>query len=115
MKNPKIAEALRYYRKINGYSVNDVAGILTEQKNSVAAKTVYGWENGTTQPDADTLMFLCELYHIPNVLQAFGYGTENDQTSSALPLTPKELRLIESYRRHPQMQQAVDKLLNIEN
>ncbi|MDE6313401.1 MAG: helix-turn-helix domain-containing protein [Lachnospiraceae bacterium] len=115
MKNPKIAEVLRYYRKINGYSVNDVAGILTEQKNSVAAKTVYGWENGTTQPDADTLMFLCELYRIPDVLQAFGYGNKDNKKGISLTLTPKEIKLVEGYRKHTQMQEAVDRLLNLEN
>ena len=113
MKNPKIAEALRYYRKINGYSVNDVAGILTEQKNSVAAKTVYGWENGTTQPDADTLMFLCELYRIPDILQTFGYNSQD--AKDGLSLTPKEIKLVESYRRQPKMQEAIDRLLNLEN
>mgnify|MGYP002509253166 FL=1 len=33
--------------------------------NIVAApKTIYAWEHGTTQPSADTLMLLCELYGI---------------------------------------------------
>lgn len=112
MKNPKIAEALRYYRKLKGYSVHDVAGILAEHKNAVAVKTVYGWENGTTQPDADTLMFLCELYGITDVLYTFGYNSQcSKQTSS--PLTQKEIKLIEGYRNNPDMQGAVDRLLNL--
>lgn len=113
MKNPKIAEALRYYMKLKGYSVQDVVGILAEQKNAVAVKTVYGWENGTTQPDADTLMFLCELYGITDVLHTFGYDSESSKQNSPYVLTPKELKLVEGYRKNPNMQEAVDRLLNL--
>ena len=68
MKNPNIARVLKYYRNIRNLSVNEVSNILREQDNYAAPKTIYGWESGHTQPDADTLMFLCELYQIEDIL-----------------------------------------------
>ena len=58
MKNPVIAKMLKYYRKANNLSVDDIAAYLDECGISVANKTIYGWESGQTQPDADTLLLL---------------------------------------------------------
>lgn len=46
MKNPNIAHVLKYYRKLNQISVNDVSQILKENHNYAAPKTIYGWESG---------------------------------------------------------------------
>lgn len=113
MKNPNIARVLKYYRKLNEISVNDVSNILKENNNYAAPKTIYGWESGQTQPDADTLMFLCDLYGIENILEAFGYQDEND--SKPLLLSPKERKLIINYREQKIMQPAVDRLLGLKD
>ncbi len=44
MKNKKIAEVLKAYRKMNNLSVRDVTELLEEKSLKVAEKTVYGWE-----------------------------------------------------------------------
>lgn len=111
MKNPNIAQVLKQYRKLNEISVNDVSNILKENNNYAAPKTIYGWESGQTQPDADTLMFLCDLYGITNVLETFGYQEKNHSTP--LLLSPKERKLISEYRKHKDMQPAVDRLLDL--
>ena len=111
MKNPNIATMLKYYRKLNNLSVNEVSDILKNHHNDAAPKTIYGWESGHTQPDADTLMFLCELYHIENILETFGYQKTSDANN--LILTEKEKKLILQYRKNPEMQPAVDRLLQI--
>ena len=67
MKNAKISEVLKNYRKLNKLSVRDVSGILKEKSLNVAEKTIYGWESGQTQPNADTLLMLCEIYNIENI------------------------------------------------
>jgi transcriptional regulator with XRE-family HTH domain len=103
MKNQNIAVMLKYYRKLNNLSVSNVATALSSDKNFVAEKTIYGWENGHTQPDADTLLKLCGIYNIPDVLTAFGY-TKNE---SEVRLTDFEIRLIKKYREHPDMQAPV--------
>ena len=73
MKNRKIAEVLKAYRKMNNLSVRDVTELLEEKSLKVAEKTVYGWESSATQPDADTLLLLCDIYNIDNILGTFGY------------------------------------------
>ena len=68
MKNPNISKVLKTYRKLNHYSVNDLVLKLEDNNLPVAPKTVYGCESGQTQPDADTLLVLCKIYKIDNIL-----------------------------------------------
>ena len=103
--------SLKYYRKLNGLSVNDVSAILKKNHFQAAPKTIYGWESGNTQPDADTLMILCEIYHIENVLEAFGY--QQPSKEDTIQLTDHERKLILKYRQEKEMQPAVDRLLNL--
>ncbi len=110
MKNPLIAERLKFYRKKNNLTIPQVSELLSETQ-PVAVKTIYGWESGHTQPDADTLMRLCNIYHIDNVLEIFGYKISK---KSVFNLTPHEKNLIEEYRKHPDMQKAVQRLLEME-
>ncbi|MBQ9886600.1 MAG: helix-turn-helix transcriptional regulator [Lachnospiraceae bacterium] len=112
MKNPRIATCLKYYRKLNKLSVNEVADILKEHNISSATKTIYGWENGRSQPDADTFMLLCEIYNIDNILEAFGY-IESADADGPLILNREEKELVIRYRNNPEMQSAVNKLLDI--
>ena len=112
MKNPHIAKVLKYYRKLNGLSVNEVSGLLSKFNTPAAPKTIYAWESGTTQPDADTLMLLCEFYHIENVLEPFGY--KEKASDAPLTLTEHEKNLILKYRENESMQPAVDCLLHLD-
>ena len=109
MKNENISHVLKYYRKLNNLSVSDVAGMLCTDSRFVAEKTVYGWESGQTQPDADTLLHLCRLYKIPDILTTFGYDNKGEE----LRLTEFELNLILKYREKTEMQEAVKKLLDL--
>jgi transcriptional regulator with XRE-family HTH domain len=106
MKNEVMAKVLKEYRKKNHFSVPDVALRLHEQNIEVATKTIYGWESGQAHPSADMLLTLCELYNITDILSAFGYREQK-----ALNLTITEQRLIESYRVHPELQEAINILL----
>lgn len=108
MRNENIPKVLKEYRKKNHFTVKDVSLMLEERSFAVATKTIYGWESGQASPSADILLTLCELYNIPDVLNTFGYGcSENFQA------TPRECSLIESYRAHPELQEAVDILLGV--
>lgn len=111
MKSETIAKALRYYRKQEQLSVQDVALLLKEHNICVSSKTIYSWENGTTKPDVPTLMVLCSLYHIPNIQQVLGASYDSRTDGIPVVLTEEELQLLEQYRRHPEMQEAVRKLL----
>ena len=109
MKNQNIATILKYYRKLNKLSVNDVSKSLSHDDIFVAEKTIYGWESGHTQPDADTLLKLCDIYKIPDILKTFGY----EKNESQVRLTDFELKLIIKYREHPKMQKKNKKLLHM--
>lgn len=110
MKNPNIGKVLRYYRQAHHYTVNDVSVMLNDKNLTAAPKTIYAWENGRTQPDADTLLILCEIYKIDNILESFGYSNEGKEE---FPLTDFERSLLLAYRMHPEMHSAVHKLLGI--
>lgn len=108
MRNETIAKVLKEYRKRNHYTVNDVSIMLKKHSMDVAPKTIYGWESGQAQPSADTLLALCEIYNITDILDTFGYESRFPLNAS---LTPHEYDLIKSYREHPELQIAVDILL----
>ncbi|MBD5555262.1 MAG: helix-turn-helix transcriptional regulator [Roseburia sp.] len=108
MRNEYIPKVLKEYRKKNHFTVKDVSLLLKDRSFDVAAKTIYGWESGQANPSADMLLTLCELYHITDILSAFGYPEHVD-----FPLTASERAVIKAYRQHPDMQHAVDKLLDL--
>lgn len=109
MPNEYIPQILKEYRHKNHLTVNDVALLLSDHSIKVAPKTIYGWESGQAKPSADTLLTLCEMYNITDVLAVFGY--KNDEIP--FHVTPSERALIESYRKHPELQLAVNKLLDL--
>ena len=112
MKNPLIAERLKFYRKKCNLSVEAVSKALSTPDVPVAKKTVYGWESGHTQPDADTLMRLCDLYHIDDILGTFGY--RHSDTPPHLSLSRCEKEIIRQYRRHSEMHDAIHRILYME-
>lgn len=110
MKKEIIGQMLRDNRKSNQLSVNQVAEKLKENNNPVSPKTIYGWESGNTQPDVETLLFLCNLYNIDNVMETFGYDVKKKLNIVA---TDWEIKLLKAYRNHPEMQEAIHKLLDL--
>lgn len=64
MDNGNIAELLKRYRKEAGYSVKEAVQKLSEQGLIISDKTMYSWESGHRQPDADTFLALCRLYDV---------------------------------------------------
>ncbi len=65
-------------------SVDEVCKQLEEYDINLSKNTMYNYETGYRQPDADTLMALCEIYGIANVLETFGYK-KNPATTEAAP------------------------------
>lgn len=112
MKNDNIARVLKYCRTLNNLSISDITTFLSKHDYVVSKKTVYAWENGSTQPRADILMLLCEYYKIDDVLTTFGYRDAEDSLLKE-PLSVSEVSLIKSYRKHKDMQPAIHKLLDV--
>ena len=108
MKNENIAKVLKKQRKLHNMSVKEVSKELEKRSIFVAEKTIYGWESGQSQPDADTFLILCDIYNIVNILEEFGYTQKSD-----FVVTNSEQDLIVEYRKHPELHQAINKLLDI--
>lgn len=107
MKGRHIGEILKKYRKQRGWTVSDVAIQLRDHYEvNVAEKTIYGWESDQSYPRTETLLILCELYQIENFSSDFTEGVSNE-----FPITPEERKLIKKYRQHPELQNAIKKLL----
>ena len=72
MKNNKIGEMLKKYRKMNALSVGEVVLELQDRYGvSVAEKTVYGWESNQAHPTSDVFVALCDIYRINNITDVF--------------------------------------------
>lgn len=91
MRNQNIAKVLKEYRKRNHLSVNDVSILLEDRSFTAAPKTIYGWESGQANPSADILLTLCDLYNITDILEAFGYDSNEN-----FHVTPSERTIIEA-------------------
>ena len=109
MSKEHIGKVLREYRKKNNLTVNDVALKLDEHSLHVSPKSIYGWENGQTQPNAETLLVLCEIYNIEQILFTFGYRTR----AANYAISENENKVLKQYRAKPHMQDAVHKLLDV--
>lgn len=109
MKNELIAKVLKEARKQNALSVRDVVCKLEDRSVNVAEKTIYGWENGQSEPSVDTLLILCEIYNIKDIQGTFGHKTE-----PSMQITDFEKKLILNLRKHPEMLDAVKKLLDMD-
>ena len=60
----QIAQILKKRRKEANLRAKDVLEALKSRGIVISDKTLYGWENGYRQPDADTFLVLCEIYGI---------------------------------------------------
>lgn len=112
MKNNKIGEFLKTYRKINRWTVEDVSVKLKELYGlNIAEKTIYGWESNQAHPTCDTFVSLCEMYHITNITDTF--SSNDSKKNKDFIITPEERLIIEQFRKSPEMQDAVRKLLGL--
>lgn len=112
MKHTNLGSALRYYRKANHYTVQQIVDKLQEEyKVTLSTKTIYSWENNQNQPSADNLLILCKIYKITNILEALGY--EGIPEQMPLILSDEEREIILKYRTRKYCNSAIRKLLDI--
>lgn len=92
----EIAKVLKAYRQKTGLSAKKVIEKLSLHDIKVSPKTLYGWESGHSQPSADTLLLLCDIYGIDDILFAFGYNrTERQPIDTKKPEKAKLLIKVE--------------------
>ena len=105
----KVSSLIKSKRKELNYSVKDVVSKLSKRGIDVSEKTVYGWESGHRQPDADIFLILCDIYQIANLSHEISSSEENEIIST------NEQEVIKKYRaldEHGKM--LVDNVLNLE-
>lgn len=63
----KIAQTLKLKRKSLGFSADYVVAELKKLGMNINSdKTLFGYENGVSQPKADMFLSLCKIYNIDN-------------------------------------------------
>lgn len=77
MGREHIAAALKRLRMATGLKADDVGAMIGK-----SGKTVNAWENNRGQPDADTLVLLCDIYHVDNILDEFSDKKEKGPSKS---------------------------------
>lgn len=93
-----ISTKLREFRKMMGLSVEEVSAYLKEQGYDIAARSVYGYENGSRMPNADVFLCLCVLYGCTDILFEFGYSTKKMHQNSN---TSEEQEILDKYNELP--------------
>lgn len=77
-----IASYLKGKRKELKMSVKDVLSELHTHGIDISDKTLYGWESGHRQPDADTFIILCQIYGIDSFSSIYDPKTPTKKSPS---------------------------------
>ena len=84
MSRETIAKVLKDKRKAAQLTVEKVTEQLKQQfQIEISSKSIYSYESGHRQPDADTLMALCDIYGISDVMETFRQ-VESEQKEESL-------------------------------
>ena len=92
---------IRKYREMSGLSQKELANII-----GVSNSRISNWEQGINRPDADILAELCRALNVsPSELLDVRLSPED--------LNEQERKVIMAYRAKPELQNAVNILLGI--
>lgn len=104
MASKEFGLKLKEFRKKAGLTQQKVA----DQLNIPSKATVSSWEIGHSTPDAETMIKLLLLYHVDdyrNLIPNHEYPAEFSQ---------KERAVIYAYRAHPELHDAIKRMLEIQ-
>jgi len=91
---------LGYYLSLRGMSQKELAEHL-----GVSQSAVTNWIKGKNSPDIETVALICDLFHI-SVVDLFGRDKD-------VKMSEAEEKVLEQYRRKPDLQRAVNILLGV--
>lgn len=103
MANMELGAKLKWYRKEAHMTLQEVANALGVSNGS----TVSSWESGKSEPDAATILKIGRLYNITNLYSLI--ENKNDT-----PYSSEEISLIYAYRAHPELHDAIKRMLEIQ-
>ena len=112
MKNKKEQSIIRILRKEKGLSQEELAKLIPVNQTAVSQ-----WERGATYPNANAIKRLCQIFEQPSDVFLeieTKVNTSNQKQLQSEIFTEQEKQIIIAYRRKPEMQAAVNKLLGIE-
>lgn len=89
MLREQLPARLKAFRKAANMTTADVGARIGKSD-----RTVNAWENGRGQPDADTLLALCDIYGINSISELLGDASDK----AVYSLLPDEEQLISFYR-----------------
>ncbi len=97
----EIGIRIRKYRELRGLSQKELADLI-----GVSNSRVSNWEQGINRPNADIISDLCKALDVsPSELLDIQISTDN--------LNEQERKLVSAYRNRPELQEAVNILLGI--
>lgn len=99
-----VAKNILFYRKKKKLSQKTLAEMIGVKHNTISS-----WESCTNSVDIDNLFKICDALDI-SVDVMMGIDTTNDSFS----VSDNEKRLVLAYRSHPEMQLAINKMLDID-
>lgn len=99
-ENNVFAKNLIFYRKQKKLLQRELAAAL-----EVSTSAVSNWESGINYPRLDTVYKICDVLEI-SVGQLLGLGGSQHNY--------EEQALLDAYKQHPAMQDAIRRLLEIE-
>lgn len=98
----EIGTRIRKYREERNLSQKQFAQLM-----SISNSRVSNWEQGINRPDADTLADICRVLDVsPSALLDVHLSDEE--------LSDQERKVLRAYRQKPELQQAVNILLGVE-
>lgn len=95
MNSKEIGQVFKDIRKNNNLSVKEVIQKLSFYQINISDKTLYGWENGSRQPDADAFIALCCVYGI-STLSLFS-GVQNKKSPELTEVKSEDHPLLKIY------------------
>ncbi len=99
----EIGSRIRKYREMQGLSQTELA-----ERIKVSSARLSNWEQGIHRPNADIIAKICQALDIsPSELLDVQISTDT--------LNEQERKLITAYRDKPELQEAVNILLGINN
>ena len=69
--NKSIGKTLSVLRRAKSFMQKDVASKLSGYGVNVSSKTIYNWEKGLAQPNADQFLALCDILGVDDVMWQF--------------------------------------------
>ena len=93
-------------RELNGWTDSDVANMT-----GISRSTFSDWKAGRSEPKQDKVRKLVRLFHV-NFYEFYGEAEKPFENRN--PVTDAEYQIIVALRQHPEMYDAVCKLLEIQ-